>query len=136
MKLPEQVRREFVEQWLAKAEDDFTAAEDMLVEGKPYRWIICYHAQQATEKYIKAYLVHNDVEPPRVHDLADVLKVLASVNLNLADQLFEVRALSIYAVTSRYPGDFPMPTAGEAKEAIRLATKARQIILDALQDTT
>jgi HEPN domain-containing protein len=64
MKRPDQVRREFVEQWLAKAEDDLGAAEDMLAEGKPYRWIICYHAQQAAEKYVKAYLVHRDVEPP------------------------------------------------------------------------
>jgi len=136
MKPPEQVKREFVAQWLAKAGDDLRAAEDLLREGRPYRWIICYHAQQAVEKYLKAYLVHGDVEPPRVHDLADLLKAVESANPALAAQLREVRSLSGYAVASRYPGDAPTPTLEETQEAVRLAVEASRAVLDALQDAT
>lgn len=133
MKPPERVKEELVEQWFRKAEDDFEAANDMLNEGKSYRWIICYHAQQAAEKYLKAYLVQKSIEPPRVHDLTDLLKVLSLVAPAMGAQLHEIRSLSIYAVDTRYPGDLPLSTSEEAREAVRLAGKARRIITEALQ---
>ena len=133
MKPPERVKEELVEQWFRKAEDDFEAANDMLNEGESYRWIICYHAQQAAEKYLKAYLVQKSIEPPRVHDLTDLLKVLSLVAPAMGDHLHEIRSLSIYAVDTRYPGDLPAATSEEAREAVQLAGEARRIITEALQ---
>jgi HEPN domain-containing protein len=136
MKPPDEVKREFVRQWLTKAEDDLAAAQDMLRGNKPYRWIVCYHAQQAAEKYIKACLVHRGTEPPRLHDLAELLRVLASKDRALADRLHEARTLSAYAVDARYPGDAPSPTHEDAHEAVRLAAKVREAVLAALREAT
>ncbi len=73
MKQPDEARRDLVAQWLRKADDDLAAAEDLLAQARPYRWIICYHAQQAAEKYLKGFLVHRDVDPPKIHDLSALL---------------------------------------------------------------
>jgi HEPN domain-containing protein len=31
--------------------------------------IICYHCSQAVEKYLKGYLIYNDIVPQKTHDL-------------------------------------------------------------------
>src|SRR5574340_281161 len=134
MKRPDEVRRELVAQWVGRAEDDYRAASDMHSEGRPYRWIICYHAQQAAEKYIKAYLVSRGVEPPKVHDLADLNRTLTPLDPELAEALREVAPLSAYAVDARYPGEAPEPTPEETAEALRLASRARQEVLSALRE--
>ncbi|MBI4848150.1 MAG: HEPN domain-containing protein [Nitrospirae bacterium] len=29
---------------------------------------MCFHCQQCIEKYLKAFLIYNESEPPRTHD--------------------------------------------------------------------
>lgn len=50
MKPPEQVRDEFVRQWLLKAEEDFRAAESLANHGDTFLSTVCFHAQQAASK--------------------------------------------------------------------------------------
>lgn len=64
---------EYLEQWLIKASHDLRTArnelknsdepEDILTD------IICFHAQQAAEKYLKAFLIFSEVEFGRSHSL-------------------------------------------------------------------
>ena len=58
-----------VKEWLQFADDDFYSAQ-ILNESvrKPYE-IICYHCAQAVEKYLKGYLIYNDIVPQRTHNL-------------------------------------------------------------------
>lgn len=49
-----------VREWLMKAENDLTAATHLLkLEAECPRDIVCFHAQQCIEKYLKAALVLN-----------------------------------------------------------------------------
>jgi hypothetical protein len=57
MKPPDAIRRELVAQWLARAEEDLGVARHLLAERLPYYTAIGFHAQQAAEKYVKAFLV-------------------------------------------------------------------------------
>jgi len=59
MRSPEEVRSEIVRQWLARAEEDFAVSSHLLSSGTTFWGTICFHAQQATEKYLKAFLVHH-----------------------------------------------------------------------------
>lgn len=63
-----------------------------------------FTAQQALEKLLKAWIVLNNGQPPRVHDL----KTLAQLaGLELKPVLLE---LQVYAVEARYEeGPFPLP---------------------------
>jgi hypothetical protein len=63
-----------------------------------------FTAQQAVEKLLKAWIVLDDRQPPRVHDLQDLL--------TLADQQVDplLLALQVYAVEARdEEGPFPLP---------------------------
>ena len=47
MRAVEAVKRDLVERWLEKAEQDFGAAEQLLRSGSPYPFVIAFHSQQA-----------------------------------------------------------------------------------------
>jgi HEPN domain-containing protein len=53
MRPPEEVLRDLVRDWLAKADLDYRAAERLLQDEEPLREIIAFHCQQAAEKYLK-----------------------------------------------------------------------------------
>ena len=38
--------------WVLKAEDDIEAARSLAQEARPKRDIVCFHCQQAAEKYL------------------------------------------------------------------------------------
>ena len=87
---------EVSKQWIAKARNDLLNADNNLkAEEIPFD-TVCFHCQQAAEKFLKAYLVANGISYPITHDLA---------------------LLMPYAVEIRYPGDWFMPTEEDAKEA-------------------
>src|ERR1041384_7794702 len=70
-------RLEVLRQWVAKAENDLIVATHLLRMRKECPVdAVCFHAQQAAEKYIKAYLVFQDVDFPKFHDLAKLTKLI------------------------------------------------------------
>lgn len=114
-----------VRQWIDKAEDDWTAAEHMMKMGPeaPLE-VICFHAQQCVEKYVKAFLSLHSTEFPMTHDIADLLALMpdpAAVALSPRDQ----ERLTDYATVTRYSGDYDPITIEEAREAVLIARRAR-----------
>ena len=70
--------------------------------------IICYHCEQAAEKFLKAVLVQFDKEPPKTHDLVQLCKLCCEVNERfgqLADACIE---LTPYGVQVRYPSNLEL----------------------------
>jgi HEPN domain-containing protein len=55
------VDKEIVREWLAKANEDFEFARINLEERKPFFAHICFHFQQAAEKYLKAYIIAREL---------------------------------------------------------------------------
>lgn len=81
---------------------------------------LCFHAQQAVEKSIKAVLISKDIPFPRTHYI-DLLIDLLPADIPRPPDDAEVVELTQYAVTIRYPGlDEPM-THEEYQKAVRLA---------------
>src|SRR5436305_425894 len=58
--------------WVQKAEQDWEAAHQLAGGARPPRDVVCFHCQQATEKYLKGLLQENGLVAPRTHDLADI----------------------------------------------------------------
>ena len=51
---------EEVKLWIKKADADLRVAKELLdLNEEP--WVITFHAQQAIEKYLKAYLIYKQV---------------------------------------------------------------------------
>ena len=57
--------------WLAKAESDQLAARRLLKEEGPFD-AVCFHAQQACEKALKAVLAWAEADIPRTHNIEEL----------------------------------------------------------------
>jgi len=132
MKPPEGVKREFVVQWLQSADSDMAAAKHLLSGGAELARGATFHAQQAAEKYLKAVLVWHQVEFPKTHDIGRLTDLLETVDTHLADRVREASVLNPYAVEARYPSDLPRPTLAESREALAIAARVRDTVLQHL----
>lgn len=115
--------------WLDKAEDDLSFAKDVLEDGKNRYDYICWLAEQAVEKYLKALLIKNkgrlDVSD-KTHNLVYLASALKSFNFNLENFQKDLRWFSEIYLPARYPdtGEVEFSKV-DAQEAIE---KAQEII--------
>lgn len=123
--------REDTGRWVSFADKDLRLAE-LALENGIYVYA-AYHAQQAVEKYLKAYLIEHDRPYPRTHDIKILIKECAKIDKEL-EELLEIGAdrLTIYAIEARYPEATEETTKEEAEEAIKVAKKVRETILNKL----
>ena len=66
---------EFVREWFHKADNDILNAKNNLASDDIPRDTVCYHAEQAAEKYLKGYLVFKLGTYPRIHNLLRLLEL-------------------------------------------------------------
>jgi HEPN domain-containing protein len=134
MKTPEEnVIRKITGEWLNKADLDVRSAEALLAQDPPLLYPSCFHAQQAAEKYLKAFLTRRQVEFPKTHNIRELLNLVKTVDEELASALQPATALTPYGVEVRYPGDVPEPTLEETRKAVKLAIKVRDAVCKALK---
>ena len=111
--------------WLRFAAEDFQVAEWAL-SASIYNQT-CFHAQQCVEKTLKAWLLHNGLPAPRVHQMS-VLLGLAPPPLPFSIEVEEgIIGLDRFYIPTRYPDALPgslpegMPASSDATEALMLA---------------
>ena len=113
-----------VKGWVEKAEGDFaTAGRELRAAGSPNYDAVCFHAEQAVEKLMKALLIHLGVTPPRTHDLSALDRLLPPVCPGWSWPVEDFRFLTRAAVDFRYPGE--SADKKEASEALEAATRLR-----------
>jgi HEPN domain-containing protein len=126
-------RATLVQGLMKKGDSDLADASRTVASEGPYD-TACFHAQQAAEKYLKAYLAWRGQTIPRTHDLEELQRLCLAIEPvpGLID--LDLTELTAYAVELRYDAEFwpPEPT---AREAVRLAEKVRKVILEALPAT-
>lgn len=122
IRTPEQVRWDFVTEWLAKAEDDLSAAR-LILGGSLHSWdTSSFHAQQAAEKALKALLVRYQINFRKSHDIGELLQLAEQRVPEISAQLGAANTLTPYAVDARYPGPEPV-TKAEAERHADLADR-------------
>ena len=112
-----------VREWIRHAESDLRLAETAPPSGVILEHL-CFHAQQAAEKAIKAVLIAGGVAPPKVHDIGRLLDLVASRGIDVPESVEEAARLTPFAVISRYPADFGEVDEAEWAEAVALARAA------------
>ncbi len=118
--------------WLRKAENDLLNIRNNLASSEIPWDTVCFHAQQAVEKALKAFLVANGKPVPRGHDLVGLLSLCAQVAPSFADLEDGCRKLTAYATAARYPVAFAEPAEAEAREAVTTAERVRTAVLERL----
>ena len=126
--------KEDTKKWIEFAEMDLKVSK-LTYQNGIYTYS-AYHAQQAAEKYLKAYLIEKEEFNPkkhRTHDIRELIKACANIDDSFT-HLLEAGAdkLTIYATSARYPEYEFQVTRKMAKEAIQLAEKVRNHVLEKL----
>ena len=119
------------QEWLRFAEADLALARIALPPGSLYEQL-CFHAQQAAEKSLKAVLIHLRLDFPYTHNLRTLVELLPE-NLREASALVSVGGLSEYAVVSRYPGRPEPVCEDDYRAALRVAEEVVAWALQCLQ---
>ncbi len=105
--------------WLTYARSDLALARAP-VGDEVLRETLCFHAQQAAEKSIKAVLIHCAIPFPRVHSIERLIDLLPE-SARRTPELIGSAILTAYATTFRYPGDEELTSEDQYQEALWLA---------------
>lgn len=118
--------------WVNRAELDVRAVCAVLDTSPPLPAIAVYHAQQAAEEALTAFLAaHNTVFRP-THNLQELLTQCLPLNPTFSRFLLTAQTLTPYAVRYRYPGGPLEPSVTEAEEAERLAREVVEYVRQVL----
>ena len=82
---------------------------------------LCFDAQQAAEKALKAVLLKQQGSFPYTHDLADLVTLLKESDEEIPDAVKQAGRLTRFAVVTRYPGVIEPVTEEEHLEAVATA---------------
>jgi len=121
---------EIAQEWIDRAEEDFGFASSS-VKLENYFAQICFHFQQAAEKYLKAFIIAHDLEFRPVHNLLELLAICEGKDSSIAEIEEACRYLNPFYIDTRYPVNWPTQydnetalMAQEAAETIRTWIKA------------
>jgi HEPN domain-containing protein len=109
-------------EWLRYARSDLALAQAPKTRRILYQHL-CFHAQQASEKAIKAVLIAHGVSYPPTHDLAYLLDLMPQ-SVTVPVNALNLPILTKYAVQHRYPGETRRITMKQYLRALELAEEA------------
>lgn len=118
---------EYIKNWLFRANEDIAVIESLAgINFEFYTSTICFHAQQASEKFLKAFLIYQDIDFPKTHDLDFLLMECQKIDKSYFE--IDFKSLTDFGVSIRYPDDFYVPGVNETKEYITIAKEVKNLI--------
>ena len=106
-------------EWMNRARSNLVRARNPI--PGTYLEDLCFDAQQAAEKAVKAIMIARDIEFPYVHDLGNLLSLLEQTGESIPEVVRTAVSLTTYATTTRYPNLGSPVTEREYREAIAVA---------------
>ena len=119
-------------EWIRLAKDDLDTAQLGTDLVSPE--ILCFHAQQAVEKALKAVLVDRSTDFPYTHDIEELLATLEESGVPCPVASPEANRLTRYAVLTRYPGLAEAVTVEEYQSALLLAERILEWANDQIEN--
>jgi len=117
-----------VAEWLRYAKRDMDAARHLFdtMNPKPLE-IVCYHAQQAVEKALKAFLLSCDTQPPKTHDLNQLCELCEDREKSFFEIAPLCGSLTKYGISPRYPFELEI-FEDETEIALQRAEKIKAFV--------
>lgn len=119
---------EEVMEWIVKAREDLELAQYALTAQKPFISSSLFHAQQAAEKALKAFLTWHSIPFRKTHSIEDLGEQGLHIDESLAQTVDRAVPLTEYAWRFRYPGAPLPPTLEDAMQAIVLAKEVMDAV--------
>jgi len=111
-------------EWLNRARSNLAQARVRCPEV--YLEDLCFNAQQAAEKAIKALLIAHGVRFPYVHDIGLLLTLLEGAGIPVPEDVANSSMLTQYAVAARYPWLTPPVEEDDYRRAVSIAERVLQ----------
>ena len=113
--------REIILNWLKRARSNLERAKlGKVSQGILYE-DLCFDAQQAVEKSLKAILIKLNKSFPKTHSIGILLKLIEEAGVEIPENINQAKLLTVYAVDARYPGDYEPVSKEEYNEALKIA---------------
>lgn len=109
-------------EWLERAHSNLALAK-VEKPDKTFWEDLCFNAQQAAEKALKAVLQDKKIVFRYIHDLDELLKKLRENGIEITDEIKPAILLTHYASTTRYPGHFEPATEEDYRKALSIAER-------------
>lgn len=94
--------------WLDFADEDLGFATTGLNDQQTHFFPqICFHFQQAAEKYLKAYIIARRLEFKKIHELPTLLQTCERDNSDFRILKRDCDFLTEFYFEARYPADLP-----------------------------
>ena len=120
-----------VVEWINKAEEDYQGVLALMRQrAHPLPSLVCFHAQQCVEKYLKATLLFHRQTFPKTHDLIELYDLCLVILPELNIPFETISILSPYSVEARYPG--MANTLDQAREAAEAMKQVRDFLRERL----
>lgn len=123
-----------LKKWLHYAKNDLLVAKDLQLQKEYVYRAVLTHCQQAVEKYLKAFILHNNHQLVRTHDLIILNKLCADTDAAFLDYDNELAWLSAVYIESRYPDDFEDIDKKDAETALKIADRFEKFISEKFQE--
>ncbi len=76
------MQSEIVQEWIKKADEDYGFASAGIEHTEFYAQI-CFHFQQAAEKYLKAFIIFSKIKFRPVHNLLELFELCKEKNIKI-----------------------------------------------------
>jgi len=122
---------EDVKEWYTIADNDFDSAKILNEAVRRHYEIICYLCAQSAEKYLKGYLIYQNIVPQKTHDLSFLNSHCIGFDANFSNIQPLCDFLTTYANDIRYPHQYEV-TENDVNFAVKAVEKIRNFkpILD------
>lgn len=118
--------------WVGRGECDVRSAQLLIHADFPVPESACFHAQQAAEKVIKAFLVSRMCPFARTHNLGVLLREAIKMEPAFFSLQDDCDFLTPYAVETRYPGEIGKVEPEEGLRSIASMSRIWRAIADHL----
>lgn len=121
-----------VREWVKKAEGDFNSAlREYRARKNPNYDAAGFHAQQAVEKFFKAFLQQNNITFQKTHDLLALMELFTNKLPEMELHRSALAFLNQFSVNFRYPGE--TTSKKQAKETIKIIKELIPLIRNKLR---
>lgn len=118
--------KDFINQWIKKAEEDLTVIKKLTEFEIVASSAVCFHCQQAVEKYLKAFLIANEREIYRTHNIEFLLSECSEIDRDFSE--IDPLNLTDFGVDVRYPGDFYTPSDADVRIYTDMAFQIKDLV--------
>ncbi len=126
------VDQQIIKEWIAKADEDMGFSKAALVDNLEFYLQICFYVHQAIEKYLKAYILANELGFEKIHDLMKLLQICAQKDEEFNNFFETVKLVNPFYIGTRYPDFIIEVNKSQAENALNLTEQIANFVKEKL----